>query len=255
LSADGHPTLCGIVFRGARWRKEWLEPGLSLVYTVNAEFLYWALRLPDYRETLNRGDCTVDGKWVLLALQAKYGKDVAEHLPGSRLTPRLIELASSEGLSIAIIGGTREALDRARSRIKEKWGVIVYTHSPGRIPMDPSQAPGEIEEAARLILEWRPDIVLIALGPPKQELFINMLRPAMERAGTRLAMGIGGTVDMLAGIEKPAPRLVSRLGLEWLWRLAQNPGRRWRKVVRSVRGLACAFGEALSYRVRLRRAS
>ena len=247
----GPPSICGVELRGGRWRREWLEPGLSLVYTVNAEFLYWAITMPVFREALNRGDCTADGKWVVVLVNLKYGERVVEHLPGSRMIYRVLDYASREGLSVAIVGSTPSALAGAARRIRMEWGIEPRTYAPGIIPNDPSKAPGEVERIARLIEEWRPDILFVSLSPPKQELLIDMLRPVLERAGVRLAMGVGGAVNMLAGLERQAPLIVSRLGLEWLWRLAQNPGR-WRKVARSLRGLACAAREALSTRLGLR---
>ncbi|MCE4627582.1 MAG: WecB/TagA/CpsF family glycosyltransferase [Desulfurococcales archaeon] len=244
----GPPEICGVKFRGYRWRGEWLEPGLSLVYTVNAEFLYWALEMPRFRDALNRGDCTADGKWVALLVNLKYGSHVIEHLPGSRMIYRVLDHASREGLVVAIVGSTPRVLAEAARRIRMEWGIEPRVYAPGIIPPDPRGAPEEVERIARLVEEWRPDILFVSLGPPKQELLIDMIRPSLERAGVRLAMGVGGAVNMLAGLEKQAPHIVSRLGLEWLWRLAQNPSR-WRKVVRSLRGLACAAREALSTRL------
>ncbi len=242
------PTLCGVPFRGWKWRDEWLKPGLSTVYTVNSEFLYWTLKMPEFLAALRRGDCTADGKWVQWLLNLKYPNMQVEHLPGSRIIFRFLEEASRMNLSIALIGSTTTVLETAKNRIVKMYGLKVYYHSPGFIPLRPSDSEAEVRKIRSLILEWKPDIVFIALGPPKQELLIDMLRRDLEKAGTRLAMGVGGTLEMIAGVEKPAPRAVAKLGLEWLWRLIQKP-RRWRKVLRSLRGLACGLREALGSRL------
>ncbi|MCE4625019.1 MAG: WecB/TagA/CpsF family glycosyltransferase [Desulfurococcales archaeon] len=248
---DDHiPTLCGIPFKGARWREEWLQPGLSIVYTVNAEFLYWSLKMPRFREALERGDCTADGKWVVWLLNLKYGGKIAEHLPGSRLALKILEEAGRLGLKVGFVGETEEILARAAQEAKRRWNVEVATYAPGIIPLEPREDDEEVESIRRFVEEARPDILFIALGPPKQEILIDVLKHTLDNIGARLAMGVGGTLKMLAGVEKPAPHLISRVGLEWLWRFIQNPRKRAVKVWRSVRGLMCGLREAVSSRVR-----
>ena len=79
-------------------------------------------------------------------------------------------------------------------------------------------------------------MVFVALGPPKQELLIDKLREVFERSGTLIAMGVGGTLDMIAGEIAYAPEWVSKIGFEWLWRLKEQP-RRIKKIGRSILGI------------------
>ena len=230
--------------------REWLEPGLSQVYTVNAEFLYWSLHVERFLDALRKGDCTADGKWVAWLLNLKYGEKVVDHLPGSRMALRILEEAGKRDLKVAFVGETKEILARAAAEAERRWKVKVATYAPGILPRIPTLGDREVEGIREFIEENRPDILLVALGPPKQEILIDLLTGTLESAGVRLAMGVGGTLKMLAGVEKLAPTIVTRVGLEWLWRFMQSPRKRAVKVWRSVRGLMCGIREVLRARLR-----
>ena len=201
------------------------------------EFLYWADKFPEFREALNRGLCVPDGKWVVCLIKLKCGLE-ADHLPGSRIIFDFLELADKKGLRVLLLGSTDAVLEKTKKKLKERYkNVEFYTYNPGKVdyPFDEQK----LEEIARYVEEVRPHMVFVALGPPKQELLIDRLTPVLKRSGTLLAMGVGGTFDMIAGKIKQAPEWVSRVGLEWLWRLLE--GGRWRKVITSFSTLLKAF--------------
>ncbi len=224
------------------------------IYTVNMEFLYWARRNRRFLKVLNRGDTTVDSAWVKRLLALKYGW-APDQIAGSRFTPLLVEYACRNGLKILFVGGSRElhdALSRRINDLEKGWGCRLQAEylDPGKVRLFPEKEDPEVQRVLEAVRAYRPGIVLVALGPPKQELLIDLLWEDMRRNGVVLAAGIGGSLKMLAGLEKPAPEWVSRLMLEWFYRLLQDPRRRVVKVYRSVVALGCAFFEALFHRLR-----
>ncbi len=228
-------TLCGVQIPLAL-EKEYvvtLPQRLRVIYTVNAEFLYWAYVLPQFRDALNRGLCVVDGKWVQILILLKCGKKVS-HMPGSRLIHDFLALADKKKLRVLLLGSTNEALAKAKEKINNRYPhVQIFTYEPGIVcyPFD-EQVIRRIEVE---LYKVRPHILFVALGPPKQELLIDMLRPTLEKVGTLVAMGVGGSIDMIAGQKKIAPKWITDTGLEWMWRLFE--GGREKKIIRSILGL------------------
>ncbi len=222
--------LCGVRISGLRKTEVVKLPeSFTPIYTVNMEFLYWAEKIPEFREALNRGLCVPDGKWVVWLIKLKCGVK-ADHLPGSRIIFDFLELADKKGLRVLLLGSTNEVLEKTKEVLEKRYkNVKFYTFNPGRVdyPFDDQK----LKEIANYIESTKPQMVFVALGPPKQELLIDKLTPVFKRSGTLLAMGVGGTFDMIAGKIKQAPEWVSRIGLEWLWRLFE--GRRFAKIIRS----------------------
>ncbi len=212
------------------------------IYTINMEFLYWAWRYDWYRDVLSRGSTTADGKWVQKIANLKC-KEGIEHIPGSSLLPDMLREASERGWRVAFIGDTGEVHERLREKIARDYpGVEPFFYDPGSISLEDLLKNNNevIDKIKNKILEFRPKLVFFAFGPPKQELLIDKLSKTLEDAGVVAAVGVGGSFRMLAGLEKRAPNLIRRMGLEWLWRLIQNP-RRISKVARSIVGLLCAI--------------
>jgi len=201
------------------------------------EFLYWADKLPEFREALNRGLCIPDGKWVVWLIKLKC-RIQADHLPGSRIIYDFLELADKNGLRVLLLGSTDEVLQKAKERLEKQYkNVEFYTHNPGRVdyPFDTQK----LEEVSKYVESVKPHMVFVALGPPKQELLIDKLTPVFKRSGALIAMGVGGTFDMIAGKIKQAPKWISKIGLEWLWRLLEDP-KRLTKIKRSLYPLWCS---------------
>ncbi len=255
-------SLCGVTFKITRITQfnELLQTLASnsntgyRIYTVNMEFLYWARRNRRFLEALNRGDTTVDSAWVRRLIALKYGW-APDQIAGSRFTPLVVEYACRNNLKILFVGGSRElhvALRRRILSMEKGWGCSLRAKylDPGKVSLYPERGDPEVDRILEAVKDYRPSIVLVALGPPKQEILIDLLWEDMKRNGVVLVAGVGGSLKMLAGLEKPAPEWVSKLLLEWFYRLVQDPKRRLVKVYRSVVALGCALWEAIGYRVR-----
>ena len=166
----------------------------------------------------------VDGTPVLWASRL-LGHPLPEKISGSDLTMPLLARAAKHGLRVYLLGGGEGVAGLAAARAKEQLpGLqIVGTDAPF-IDLERDD-PKHAAIVAR-IAAAKPDLVLVALGCPKQEIFIHRVSAAIRPA---VALGIGAGLDFIAGTIPRAPRWISAAGLEWLYRLGREPKRLWRR--------------------------
>lgn len=207
----------------------------SMVFTPNSEILLESIKSRELEAALNGGQLVIpDGIGVVIASKF-YGTPVKERVAGIDLMLRLMEIADSRGKSIYILGGKPGVAEEAAIRLTERYGGL-------RIAGARDGYFGA-EEEARIINEINgsnADILLVALGAPKQERFIYNNRNSLK---VSIAMGVGGSVDILAGRAKRAPEFYRKAGLEWLYRLMKEP---WRigRMMRLPKFIAVAFFDA-----------
>jgi N-acetylglucosaminyldiphosphoundecaprenol N-acetyl-beta-D-mannosaminyltransferase len=199
--------------------------GAHQVCTVNPEFVMEAGRNPTFAATLARAAlCTPDGFGILLA--ARYlGQPLRGRVTGVDLTRRLALLAATRGYRLFLLGAAPGVAEEAAAALqREAAGLQVvgcFAGSP-----DPAEEPMLVQ----MISAARPDILLVAYGHPRQDLWIARTQPQLA---VPVALGVGGTFDYLAGRVPLAPRPLRRLGLEWLYRLLRQP-QRWRRIIDAV---------------------
>lgn len=195
------------------------------VVTVNADFVVNAIKDPELRYLLQHASlATADGMplvWGARLLHVPLEGRVA----GADLVPALAERAAQKGFSIFLLGAMPEVAARAARILEERnpglriVGVLSPPYS-SILEMDPA--------IANQIREAQPDILLVAFGNPKQEKWIGMFR---RQLSVPVMIGVGGSLDFIAGERKRAPLWMQKLGLEWLFRLLQEPGRLWKRYV------------------------
>ncbi len=171
-----------------------------------------------------------DGAPVVLASRL-LRKGLPERVAGSDLVPALFEAASLEcPLRVFLLGAAPGVGDRAAEAIGQRWaGVdVVGTYCP---PLGFEQDASENEQILQAVAECEPDLVLIGLGAPKQELWIHQHADRLE---AKAALCVGATIDFLAGEKSRSPRWMRRTGLEWLHRLATEPTRLARRYSRDA---------------------
>ena len=163
---------------------------------------------------------SADGQSVVWA-SGLLGRRLPERVPGIDLMQKLLAAAAERGLSVYLLGARPRVLHRALDRIRERYpGLHVVGVRNGYFePREEGEIADEIREAA-------PDLLFVAMSSPHKELWLNRY---LARTGARFAMGVGGAIDVLAGERTRAPRWMQRLGLEWAFRLAQEPVRMWRR--------------------------
>ena len=135
----------------------------------------------------------------------------------------LMRLASERQWRVYFLGAAR-CRPRGRKKLTRELGVtIVGIDSP---VVGPDGTDDGSEQTLERLAAASPDLVLVAFGAPKQELWIDRFA---ERLGPAVAIGVGGSLDFITGRVRRAPAWMSRAGLEWLFRLLQEPRRMWRR--------------------------
>lgn len=191
------------------------------VVTLNAEMLYRAQGDPELRRVMEEADLVVpDGHGVVWAGR-RAGYRVPERVTGIDLIHALAE-AGRNRWSFYLLGSLPGVAGEAATNLQRQYpGLIVAGTGHGYF--ERSETP----DVVRRIRDAAPDLLLVALGSPGQELFIHRHR---HELGAAVAIGVGGSLDVLAGRLRRAPVLFQRLRLEWLYRLLQEPSR-WRRVL------------------------
>ncbi|HYQ44902.1 MAG TPA: WecB/TagA/CpsF family glycosyltransferase [Polyangiaceae bacterium] len=161
----------------------------------------------------------VDGTPVLWASRL-LRTPLPAKISGSDLVMPLMRRAAERGHRVYFLGGEPGVADLAKSKLEaELPGIQIVGTDASRINVN---ATSEVDEVAERIERAAPDLVLVALGAPKQEIW-SFLRT--ERLKPAVLIGVGASLDFVAGTQKRAPSWMSKLGLEWLYRLAQEPRR------------------------------
>jgi N-acetylglucosaminyldiphosphoundecaprenol N-acetyl-beta-D-mannosaminyltransferase len=211
---------------------------------VNGANLVLARDVPSYLDDLSAADLvTADGQSVVWGARL-YGIDVPERVTGIDLMETLLVEAVRRGWGVYLLGA-REDVVEALARQLEAKGVRVTGRHHGYFPeARDSEIASEIRASGATLL-------FVGMPTPRKERFvIHHARPA----GIPFAMGVGGSFDVLAGVLSRAPRSVQRLGLEWLFRLVQEPRRLLRRyVVTNTRFFALLVNDATARRRRWRR--
>lgn len=172
---------------------------------------------PDLREMVFESDLiTADGQSVVWAARL-LGTPLPERIAGIDLMQRLLAAADREGYGVYVLGARREVLDVALERLRERYPNLEIAGS-----RDGYYEDSEVAEVCESIRAARPDILFIAMSSPRKEHF---LAEHGEGLGVPFVMGVGGSIDVIAGLTRRAPQAMQRAGLEWLYRLLQEPRR------------------------------
>lgn len=195
------------------------KEGFALA-TLNLDHVTKLRRSPEFAEAYNaHSHVTADGNPIVWV--SRLAGDTVSLLPGSDLVLPVSRIAAASGAQIALLGSSEDALAGAANALSMKVpGLKVVAQIAPPMGFDPKGplADTYIEDLAAS----GAGLCFIALGAPKQEIFAAY---AMKRLPDMGFMSIGASLDFLSGHQQRAPRLVRKFALEWLWRLAQNPGR------------------------------
>ena len=190
------------------------------VFTPNVDHIVMAEHDERFRTAYRAAALSlVDGTPVLWASRL-LRKPLPAKISGSDLVMPLMRRAAERGYRVYFLGGAPGVADLAKSKLEaELPGIQIVGTDASRIDVN---LPADADEVAERIERAAPDLVLVALGAPKQELW-SFTRT--ERLKPAVLLGVGASLDFIAGIQKRAPRWMSKAGLEWLYRLAQEPRR------------------------------
>lgn len=194
--------------------------GGGQIVTLNAEMTMVARQQPELGDVIRRAELVIpDGAGVVWAL-ARQGVSVRRS-PGIELAADLLTHAERVGWRVALVGASPEVMARLLERLTTRHpslDLVLTVHG-----YQDAAAWPRIEDSLRSL---RPDLVLVALGVPRQETW--SLRQRQGQPG--LWMGVGGSFDVWSGSKKRAPAWMGRLQIEWLYRLIQEPAR-WRRML------------------------
>jgi N-acetylglucosaminyldiphosphoundecaprenol N-acetyl-beta-D-mannosaminyltransferase len=197
-----------------------------LVVTPNPELVVLARRDPAFRAILNRADLAIpDGGGLLLAARL-WGEPLAEQVRGTDLCYGLAEAAPRHGLRLFLLGGAPGVAEGAAAALRRRAPGLEIA---GTFAGDASPA-GDAETAAAVRRAGRCDLLFVAYGAPRQERWIDRNLAALD---VGVAIGVGGVLDFMSGRVRRAPALVRRAGLDWLFRLLQQP-RRFRRQATTI---------------------
>ncbi|MBI4257171.1 WecB/TagA/CpsF family glycosyltransferase [Candidatus Uhrbacteria bacterium] len=209
--------------------EDWLrDQGGHTIVTPNAEFLLEARENVAFMDLLNHSDLAVaDSVSLQYAAVALSESRLVNRLPGVDLLERLCALASRVGVRVLLLGGAPSSAEASAQKFRQRFvGLDIAAIDPGRIVWQGSYLEVN-EDLLRQVNAYAPSIIAVALGSHKQEQFIVQVRAACP--SVKIWIGVGGALEMISGQKKRAPRWVSKVGLEWLWRLLIEP-RRWRRI-------------------------
>lgn len=204
---------------------EFLRSGLPhQVVTVNLDFVSIASRHTEFQHTLNSADLAVADGMPLVWLSRLKGTQLEERVAGVELVVESCRLAAESGRSVFLLGAAPGVAEAAAGELQRRNPdlKVAGTYSPPVGPLDAD----EQERILSMIEEAAPDFLFVALGAPRQDLWIRDNQPRLQ---VPVAMGVGCVFDVLAGSLRRAPTWMQRSGLEWAFRLNQEPERLWRR--------------------------
>ena len=200
--------------------------GTHQIITVNLDFLYLAEQDAAFRATINDADLAVPDGMPLIWLSRLMGTPLAGRVTGVELVNESLHIAARAGVGVFLLGGTPQVAAAAAERVRVQHpGLSVTEYAPPFGPFSPS----EDERIVTMIQEARPGFLFVALGAPRQDVWIRQHR---ERLGVPVAMGVGCVLDLLAGATSRAPTWMQSAGLEWSYRLLKEPRRLWRRYLK-----------------------
>ena len=200
------------------WSKGILvKPDNHYITTVNVAILMMMRSDHQLRDFIKQSALTVADGQPIIWLSKLLGKPLPKRIAGIDLCQRLAEIAAQDGKSIYLLGATDTVLAKAEQKLLlDNPSLIIAGRSNGYFEAS------EAETRAHLIKKSGAEILFVAMGVPRQEYFIA---ENLRRCGVKLCIALGGSFDVISGTTKRAPKWMQNCGLEWLFRLGQEPRR------------------------------
>ncbi|PHV71266.1 glycosyltransferase [Sporanaerobium hydrogeniformans] len=219
--------VCNVTMREAIGQIQQFTKGdkVHLVFTPNPEIIMTARENERLSSILNKADLVVpDGIGVVIASKFLRGNTLKERVAGYDMVQNTMKEAVSNGYKYYFLGSKPGIANKAAEEMRKLYpGIqIVGTH-------DGYFKPEESERIIEAINASGANILLVALGAPKQEIWIEENKDKLTHI--RVAIGVGGSLDVMAGVVKRAPFIYQKLGLEWFYRLVKEPSRFGRMLV------------------------
>ncbi len=213
------------------------------IVTANVENIYKAYKNPKLNKVFEKADIvTADGAGVLLAGKI-IGSHFLERITGVDLSEELFKIGEKEDFRFYFLGTLPEILEKAVKNLRKRYPKLkIVGYQSGGSCSEDGYFDND-ENIVKDIKNLKPNFVLVGLGCPKQEHWIQRHK---DKFGA-VCIGIGGSFDFWSGKEKRAPKLVQKAGLEWFYRLVQNPSLRFKRFFVLPKFFYLIFKEKISH--------
>lgn len=196
-------------------------PTLSVV-TPNIYHLHLAREHGAVAAAIRDADISIPDGWPIAFLSRRLHADRRGRMAGSDISMRIIEEAATEGLSLLVVGGSDQSLTAAYSVLRRRYPALRLVEPTRNLSLPTVPTDESLDEFVTILNEATADITLLCVGAPKSELHVAAARHALR---TRAILCVGATVDFISGYKVRAPKWLQSLGLEWVFRLIQEPRR------------------------------
>ncbi|MTI48644.1 MAG: WecB/TagA/CpsF family glycosyltransferase [Firmicutes bacterium] len=211
------------------------------IYTPNTEMVMLAKKDENIKGILNKGDMLIaDGIGIVYASRIKKNS-LPERVTGFDISVEMLKLANEMGYKVFLLGGQKGIAETASEKIREKYpniNICGYNHGFFKGAHIGHSGHEEEQKVIDKINKSKADILFVGLGAPKQEIWINENK---EKLNCKVMIGNGGTIDILSGNVKLAPKIYRKMGLEWFYRLMKDPKRIKRQIVLPIFVLMVLF--------------
>ncbi len=193
-----------------------LENEKKFIITVNPEIVMKSYNNINIKNILlNDNNILVPDGISIIKKAKKYNINIKERITGVDISSKALEICNKNKKSIYLFGAKKEVIKSLVSKIKKDYSNInILGYNDGYV--------SDKDKIMQEIISLSPDLILIALGVPSQELLINKY---IDKAKKGVFIGVGGTFDVLSGNKKRAPKLFIKLNLEWFYRIICEPKR------------------------------
>lgn len=194
-----------------------LNNNKMFIVTANPETFMKADAISEFDKALMKQDTTIvpDGIGVVKAANYIGISEIKERITGVDISYKLLELANKYSKSIYLLGASKDVIELTVKNINKEYPKVnILGYSDGYVDNK--------DDIFKRIKNISPDIVLVALGVPKQELLIAKHYDSFSKG---IFVGVGGTFDVISGTKKRAPQIIQKLNIEWLYRIIGNKER------------------------------
>lgn len=228
--------LLDVCVKNIQSKKNMLLGVLNVAKAVNCQ------KNTKLRQSLEQADLIVADGLPLVWLSKLIGKPLPERVAGIDIMLELLQLASRKNYKVYLLGARKEIIEKVAQIFQDTYpGVCITGYRDGYFTEE------EEYEVAKSIKEASTDILFVAMTSPKKENFLGKWR---EYINVSVCHGVGGSFDVVAGITKRAPLWMQKCGLEWLYRVIQEPRRMWKRyLVTNIQFFRLAFVEIIRSRI------
>lgn len=197
----------------------------SFIVTPNVDHLVLLESNEELRKAYDAADLVLADGMPIVWLSKYFGRPIKEKISGSDILPKLCELAAKEKYKMFFLGAPKGVAELAAKKLSNLYkGLVVSGCLAPEIDFE--RNPEKLNEVYKIIKNASPDILVVALGCPKQEIFINKSKNLLN---VPVCIGVGASLSFAAGAKKRAPKWMQNYGMEWLFRTIQEPRRMFKR--------------------------